>query len=371
MPLSPLDDYPVHQIAETMRHVATSDRNFYDRYYFNLHGCSDELFLVMGLGQYPNLGVQDAFVVATRNGIHRVVRASRELGADRMDTRVGPLQIEVLEGLKRLRLVVEPNEHGIELDLTWEGAVPAYEEPRHFIRSFGRVTFDTMRLAQTGRWSGTLRLGDETFAITPDRWWGARDRSWGVRPVGEAEPPGIRASAGGGGGGLWSYAPMQFPDFSILYICQETADGQRILEDATRVFPEGSGREPESLGRPEFDFEFVSGTRSVRRAVLHLHEPDGRPLDVEVRPILPLYVGVGTGYGMDSDWRHGMYQGPLVVQGLTLDQSKPEDKARMFGLVDNVARFELDGHIGYGLFEYALFGAYERFGFKSFNDVAP
>ncbi len=371
MALSPLDDYPVHQIAETMRHVGTSDRNFYDRYYFNLHGCSDELFRVLGLGQYPNLGVQDAFAVATRNGIHRVVRASRELGDDRMDTSVGPIRIEILEGLKRLRVIIEPNDHEIELDVTWEGAIPAYEEPRHFVRSFERVTFDTMRLAQTGFWSGTLRLGDETFDITPDRWWGTRDRSWGVRPVGEPEPPGIRASAQRTGGGLWSYAPMQFPDFSILYICQETGTGERILEDAVRVFAEGSGKEPELLGSPEFDFEFVSGTRTVKQAVLHLKEPGGRPLDVHVQPILPLYVGVGTGYGQDADWRHGMYQGPLVVQGLKLDASKPEDKARLFGLLDNVARFELDGQVGYGLFEYALFGAYERFGFKSFNDVAP
>ena len=59
--LSPLDDYPVHQIPEPIRHVGTSDRNFYDRYYFNLHGKSDELMLVTGLGQYPNLGVTDAF----------------------------------------------------------------------------------------------------------------------------------------------------------------------------------------------------------------------------------------------------------------------------------------------------------------------
>ena len=63
--LSSWDDYPVHQIADTIRHVGTSDRNFYDRYYFNLHGSSDELFMVMGLGQYPNLAVQDAFACVT------------------------------------------------------------------------------------------------------------------------------------------------------------------------------------------------------------------------------------------------------------------------------------------------------------------
>ena len=62
--LSRMDDYPLHQIADVIRNVGTSDRNFYDRYYFNLHGSSDELFLVMGMGQYPNLGVQDAFACA-------------------------------------------------------------------------------------------------------------------------------------------------------------------------------------------------------------------------------------------------------------------------------------------------------------------
>src|SRR3954467_6841897 len=98
--LSKMDDYPLHQVAEVIRHPGTSDRNFYDRYYFNLHGSSDELFMVMGLGQYPNLAVQDAFAVGRRGDSRVVVRASRELG-DRMDTSVGPLRIEVQEPLTR------------------------------------------------------------------------------------------------------------------------------------------------------------------------------------------------------------------------------------------------------------------------------
>src|SRR5215470_19592044 len=113
--LSPLDDYPLHQVADVIRHVGTSDRNFYDRYYFNLHGSSSELFMVMGLGQYPNLGVQDAFAVVQRGGRHRVVRASRELG-DRMDTTVGPFRVEVVKPLHAVRFILEPNEHGIACD---------------------------------------------------------------------------------------------------------------------------------------------------------------------------------------------------------------------------------------------------------------
>ena len=73
--LSPLDDYPIHQVAEPIRQVGTSDRNFYDRYYFNClpTGGDQDLFLIMGMGQYPNLGVADAFAVVVHEGIHRVV----------------------------------------------------------------------------------------------------------------------------------------------------------------------------------------------------------------------------------------------------------------------------------------------------------
>src|SRR6202035_5486997 len=112
-PLSPLDDFPVHQVAEVMRHPATSDRNFYDRYYFMLHSSDDELMMIMGFGQYPNLSVQDAFALMRRGSTHRVVRASRRLGVDRLDLSVGPFRIEGLEGLQRVRYSLDPNEHGL------------------------------------------------------------------------------------------------------------------------------------------------------------------------------------------------------------------------------------------------------------------
>ena len=44
-----------------MRHMASSDRNAYDRYYFNATDRTGEVFLITGFGVYPNLGVVDAF----------------------------------------------------------------------------------------------------------------------------------------------------------------------------------------------------------------------------------------------------------------------------------------------------------------------
>ncbi|GAA2423585.1 hypothetical protein GCM10010191_39530 [Actinomadura vinacea] len=371
MTLSPLDDYPIHQAPEVMRHVTTSDRNFYDRYYFNAHGCSDELMLVIGIGQYPNLGVTDAFALVRRGPAHKVVRASRELGADRMDTSVGPFRVEVVEGLRRLRVVLDENGHGLSFDLTWEGTVPAQLEPPHYLRWQERVVFDSRRLAQTGRWTGTITVAGERIEVTPDRWWGSRDRSWGIRPVGEPEPPGIQAK--NSGTFYWLYTPMQFEDHSILCIVQEDEKGRRLLEEAVRVWPDEE-RETEYLGRPEYRPVYKDGTREVTTATIAFSPPGGRPFAVQATPILPVHIMVGTGYGLEPDWKHGMYQGAdLKVQGVSYDTRKEEDAARMWGMVDAVARYEYldgaapalppagEGGTGYGLFEYWALGPHPSF----------
>jgi hypothetical protein len=154
MPLSPMDEFLAHQTPETFDRVFTSDRNFYDRHYFNLHPCSEELFLIAGMGQYPNLGTTDAFVSIAHGDTHTVVRASRELGANRQETRVGPLGVEVIEGLRKLRIWCEPNEWGVAFDLVFDGAGPALEEPR----TFQRMSHATRRWA-AGRAASRWRAG--------------------------------------------------------------------------------------------------------------------------------------------------------------------------------------------------------------------
>jgi hypothetical protein len=347
--LSPLDDLPIHQVAEPIRRPATSDRNFYDRYYFNCHPCSDELFLIMGMGQYPNLDVTDAFALVRHGAEHRVVRASRELGPDRMDTSVGPFRIEVIEGLKTLRCTLDAPEHGLSYDLTWEGFVPAHQEPRHVDRNAtGRAFLDACRLAQLGSWSGWLEVDGRRVDVTPDHWWGSRDRSWGIRPVGEPDPPGILA-AKAGAPFRWLYAPIRMPDHALVFICQERGDGSRVLEEAVRLWPDGR---VDHLGRPEHDLTWSADgpglTGLVERGTIRLGD-----LVVEVEPVLPVHLGVGTGYGFDADgWRHGAYQGDLEVQGRVWDLGTEEARSQMFGIVDAVARFTVEGQEGWGLFEW-------------------
>jgi hypothetical protein len=74
---------------------------------------------------------------------------------------------------------------------------------------------------------------------------------------------------------------------------------------------------------------------------------------VGVEVALPAHIGVGTGYGFDSDgWKHGAYQGELVVEGKAWDLSTEAGRSAMFGIVDSVAKFECDGQTGWGLLEH-------------------
>ena len=56
--------------------AGSSDRNFYDRCYLNAHDRTGDLFLITGLGFYPNLGTKDAFVLLRRGDEQTAVHLS-------------------------------------------------------------------------------------------------------------------------------------------------------------------------------------------------------------------------------------------------------------------------------------------------------
>ena len=275
----PLDEYPVHQTPLPMSRVATSDRNFYDRCYLNLHGPDGEVFLVTGLGVYPNLGVIDAYATARRGDRQWTVQFSGALAERSLEQQVGGYRIDVIEPLRELRLRCAPPDGEIDFDLRWTAAFPAVHEEPHLMLSGGRPILDASRFSQLGRWSGRLRVADREFAVTPDQWGGARDRSWGIRPSGEPEPPG-RAASEMPLGFWWLYAPLQFERYAVIVILQENPDGHRTLNDAKRVWPDGR---VEQLGWPRAEISYASGTRHPRSARLHLTDRQGAPADPGAR----------------------------------------------------------------------------------------
>ena len=165
----PLDEFPVHQAPLSMQYVASSDRNFYDRYYFNAHDRTGDIFFITGFGLYPNLGVMDAYapcVAATRSGPCGSRTASAATG---MKPEVGAYRIEVIEPLQRIRLVCDGDEHGMGFDLTWNGSFDAVEEQHHIMRTGDRAILDACRFAQVGTWEGTLRVGGDELTVDSPR----------------------------------------------------------------------------------------------------------------------------------------------------------------------------------------------------------
>ena len=374
MPISPMDEYLAHQTTETFDYVFTSDKNFYDRYYFNMHSSSDEFFMITGMGQYPNLGVTDAFVAISHGTNQYVVRASRTLGHDRLDTQVGPFSIEVIEGLKTLRLRCDENEWGVSFDVTFDGMVPALEEPKSFTRARSRVTQDVSRYAQVGGYAGWVKVGGQTYEVEPSKWRGARDRSWGIRPVGEAEAPGIRVEdvVASKVGFYHNWIPLHLDRGMYKVMYDANYAGETLVQEAAFVPAYGEPGEIQHFGEPQIEIDYISGTREMKEARTVLPNPNGEDIKIRSIPQRTVYLAAGTGYMPRDGWGHGFYQGKNVVEGMTFDMSTQAKRSEYAALNETLCRLELStGEVSYGMHENMMIGIYKPFGFETPATMAP
>lgn len=365
----PLDEYPIHQVALPMRYVDSGDRNIYDRSIY--HGIDHEAdcYFITGLGVYPNLGVIDAYVTVRRGDRQWAVRTSGHRPADLMSQQVGPYRIEVVEPFTHLRLTCDAAEHGIGFDLTYRSRFGPIAEPQHVRRTGDRLTIDASRFAGVGTWEGEMTVGGETVTVTPDRFSATRDRSWGVRPVGEAEPAGRPAAFTGM---WWCWVPLQFDDFALHVILEEDRDGVRTTNYAARTWPLGDPRPPEQFGWPVPDITYVSGTRRPTHATIPLTTRAGVTELLEVEPIVGIPLNVGCGYNGDPDWAHGSYHGAEWVEGAVYDHDDPAVSGRaFFSFTDHLARATFAGAEGWGIFEHGCIGPHHPSGFDDFTTGAP
>jgi len=369
--LGPLDEFPVHQVPQPIAWPGSSDRNFYDRSYFNAHDRTGDIFVITGIGYYPNLGVKDAFLLVRRGDTQTAVHLSDAIDQDRLNQNVNGYRVDVVEPLQTLRITLAETE-GIAADLTWEGLFPVVQEQRHLMRQGTRTTLDAQRFAQLGSWAGHLSIDGERINVDPGTWIGSRDRSWGIRPVGEPEPAG-RPADPPFDGMWWLYVPMAFEDFAIVVIIQEEPTGFRTVNDCTRIWRDGR---VEQLGWPRVTIDYRSGTRIPTGATIEATDAAGNALRFDVESRLPVPIHVGGGYGGDSDWLHGMWKGAKFTERLTYDMNDPAIVGRSaFGVIDHVGRAVCHeggaAKEGWGLFEHGALGRHDPSGFADWLAVAP
>ncbi len=107
----------------------------------------------------------------------------------------------------------------------------------------------------------------------------------------------------------------------------------------------------------------------MRGSVIRFPDAPSGPLEIDCEPMCHAFIAIGTGYMPDPEWRHGMYQGPLVVQGREWPTAEIAPIGQL-ALVDHACRFRYEGRVGYGLYEHAFIGPFEKFGMKDRADGA-
>jgi hypothetical protein len=307
-------------VPTTFDHVGTSDPRFFDRLWFAASDRRGGATLQFTMGVYQNMNVVDGGMVAIHDGRQHNVRVSRQL-RPAYDTVCGPLGIEVLEPLHRIRLTASPNDSTVEGELEWVATSGAQEERHHFARRTGRVIEDYSRYDQIGEMSGWLGIDGERLDV--DSWWSCRDHSWGVRErVGIPEP-----NTGQG----WS-GPGAL--FAFLFYSTDTHSGHVQLsrrdqvDHITAEILDSAAGTSVIGGRISVAVSFVDDRRPRRfdRAVFDVTTEGGGMTSIQAEADGPAVAMPGLGYGGYADgFGLGVYRGTRHLEHDVWDVSHPAD----------------------------------------------
>ena len=139
-PLTAADEGFCHQIIDTFAVVGSTDLSWTEKVCAMAAARDGSLQLGFGLGKYNNRNVMDAYAGTSRGVEQITVRASRRLSTRTGPTVIGPIRYEVVEPLRPIRFVLEPNDvQPIAFDWLFEARLPPQFEDRTHLRAGNRV----------------------------------------------------------------------------------------------------------------------------------------------------------------------------------------------------------------------------------------
>jgi hypothetical protein len=375
--LTRFDDFPIHQTPEPIAIPCSSDRDVYDRYWFNGYQDDGEFAFGLTLGLYPNLGIMDGAFSIARGGEQHSFFASRRAPLDPTELRIGPLVLRVLDPMRRLELVIDDNDTGIAAQITWTARTTALHEGRERRMRGKRYIIDSTRFVQFGNWDGEIRYAGESVRLERSRVFGARDRSWGSRDVDHPRDPAIAPEPVSERQTFSIWAPIHFRDRCIHYASFEDAAGEpwkRFAAIATTYerpedFPDTEAAGEVEAAAGQHDIDWVPGTRRARAARFVLEDVGaGRRFEVELEPLC-LFSLKGIGY-FHTKWGNAVWQGELVTGSERWKLDEIDPLALDHQLFEQVVRARIDGEQGVGTFQQMSLGPHARYGFTDFLDGA-
>ena len=364
--LSKYDEFPIHQTSEPLMFNSASDRNVYERCWFNGFAADGSYFFGLTMGYYPNRGILDcAFSTYLPGGLQRSVHISARAPAHG-ETVCGPLRIEFVEPMRRVRVTLDDNASGLACDLTFATRSAAVLEERQIIRSGPRRTMDATRYDQFGRWSGAVATPDGPIAVDEELCLGIKDRSWGVRRYGEPEPTGPIL----GHRPLFLWTPVFWDDHVSHAIIFDSPEGDALVREgleaplypSTDAVPGIEDGQVRHMRTVSHRVEYAPGTRFARYAEIDLVGEDGGVRTIALDPVLR-FQQKGIGYG-HARWTHGLWRGDLSIEHESFDPLTLDPLALDNIHVQQVVRAsDGSGRTGVGILEQFVLGAYAPYGF--------
>jgi hypothetical protein len=368
--LSRWDDLPFHQTIESFGVPDTSDSHFNDGYYFAAYASGVHVFA--GLRLHPNNNVMDGYAGVVSEGEQRNQRVSRALLPRRDVLNVGGLSVEIVEPMRRQRVVLATSDVNLSFDLEFESVGEPFVESRHRQVRFGRMINDVFRYTQSCRASGTLVIDGVTTRV--ERWFGARDHSWGIRSTMGPQVPhgGIDAGDHRDPRALRLWVPFEVGDHSGFFHLHEDADGN-VLDCEGRIDLSSGG----SLGvvAVKHALRYSPGTPRLSGGEFELRTHDGGSHTYEIEVVCEPAHPQGFGYarGWSDLGQPGVYRGADVRES---DRFATNDPARALGpahvpekrrLGGTEFACSMSGAAGTGMahVEHMLYGTYRPYGFTA------
>ena len=376
--ITDFDDYCIHQTALPVAEPSQSDRNFYDRYWFNgIEATEGSWLFEVGFGLYPNRRIMDGhFSVAIGNKQY-AFHASRRAPKERGETEVGPLSVEIVEPMRQVRVKLTENEHGIECDLLFTAASVPHQEPANVMHDDGHLIMHTTRFTQMGYWEGFFSIDGDRYEVK--RAVGTRDKSWGVRPVGEP-PGGAPGLMNAEPGVYWVWNPINYGSFCTQMGTFEDRDGKptQLSADLVPLYDNPAdipkGEDPGIIPMTEINHQvnWAKGTRRAETVETQLKDKDGNTYEYSLETGQRFYM-LGIGYN-HFEWGHAYWKGELETGREEWNLDEINELDYQFIHTHQVVRATLtrgdETLQGVGTFESVVIGRHDRSGFKDFFDGA-
>jgi hypothetical protein len=230
---------------------------------------------------------------------------------------------------------------------------------------------DSTRLTQWGTWNGRIVAGGTELPI--DRVYGTKDRSWGVRGVGEPETGGAPRAPGGI---FFLWAPLVWDDHITHAIFFDGPRGEALVREGITAplytneadVPDALEGTDERMAGAAHRVQYHPGTRLAAHAEIDLTDLAGRTRTIELAPELRFHMK-GLGY-IHPEWGQGRWKGELEIGGESFDPATLPLLAIENLHVQQVVRARDGERTGIGVLEQIVIGPYAPAGFTGLLDGA-